>query len=101
MRVQQESCCWLLVVALFAVSSACARRTPRPNVLLVTIDTLRAVRLGCYGSPLSRTPRPDRMAAEGLRATNVPTVAPITFPAHTPIMPGLYPPAHGVRDNGA
>jgi arylsulfatase A-like enzyme/Tfp pilus assembly protein PilF len=82
--------------------SACARsEAPSPpNVLIVTIDTLRADRLGCYGYGLARTPVVDRLAAEGVRCTDAATSAPITLPAHSSIMTGLYPPAHGVRDNG-
>jgi arylsulfatase A-like enzyme/Tfp pilus assembly protein PilF len=77
----------------------CDRRE-RPNVLVVTIDTLRADRLGCYGFGLAHTPAIDRLAAEGVRCSDVATSAPITLPAHCSIMTGLYPPAHGVRDNG-
>src|SRR5262249_42787025 len=43
----------------------------------------------------------DRLASEGIRCTDDATAAPITMPAHTSILTGLYPPAHGVRDNGA
>jgi len=71
------------------------------NVLLVTLDTTRADRIGCYGFPLARTSRLDRLAREGVRATNAITAAPITLPAHSSILTGLYPPAHGVRDNGS
>jgi len=74
---------------------------PRPNVLLVTVDTCRADRLGCYGYGLARTPAIDALASEGVRCTNAVTTAPITLVAHASIMTGLLPPAHGVRDNGA
>jgi arylsulfatase A-like enzyme/Tfp pilus assembly protein PilF len=77
----------------------CDRRE-RPNVLVVTVDTLRADRLGCYGFGLAHTPAIDQLAAEGVRCSDVATSAPITLPAHCSIMTGLYPPAHGVRDNG-
>lgn len=93
------------LAGLLLFLSACGRMpTPRPdgpNVLLITVDTLRADHLGCYGYPGARTPRIDRLAAEGVRATDVTATAPITLPAHSSIMTGLYPPAHGVRDNGA
>ena len=69
-------------------------------MLVVTIDTLRADRLGCYGFGLAHTPAIDRLATEGVRCSDVATSAPITLPAHCSIMTGLYPPAHGVRDNG-
>ncbi len=84
---------------LLLLSSAC-HRDDRPNVLLVTVDTLRADRLGCYGFGLAHTPAVDRLAAEGVRCTDATAPAPITLPAHCSIMTGLYPPAHGVRDNG-
>lgn len=58
-------------------------------------------RIRCYGYPLARTSGVDRLAAGGVRCTNAATVAPITLPAHASILTGLYPPAHGVRDNGA
>jgi choline-sulfatase len=93
----------LLVVALAALALAaaagCARR-PRPNLLLVTLDTTRADRLGCYGFQLARTPALDRLAAEGVRCADAVSAAPITLPSHSTILTGLYPPAHGVRDNG-
>ena len=83
------------------MASGCDRAPARPNVLLVTIDTLRADRLGCYGFGLARTPAIDRLAHEGVRCTDAASVAPITMTSHSSILTGLYPPAHGVRDNGA
>ena len=87
------------VLLALAVMSACGGRA-HPNVLVVTVDTLRADRLGCYGFGLAQTPAVDRLAEEGVRCTDATTSAPITLPAHSSIMTGLYPPAHGVRDNG-
>jgi arylsulfatase A-like enzyme/Tfp pilus assembly protein PilF len=84
----------LLLLAL----GACSR--PAPNVLLVTLDTTRADHIGCYGFALARTPRLDHLAGEGVRCANAVTAAPITLPSHSTILTGLYPPAHGVRDNG-
>jgi arylsulfatase A-like enzyme len=71
----------------------------RPCILLVTVDTLRADALGCYGNATARTPRLDRLAAEGVRFTEVWTVCPLTLPAHATILTGLLPPEHGLRDN--
>jgi arylsulfatase A-like enzyme/Tfp pilus assembly protein PilF len=71
-----------------------------PNVLLVTIDTLRADRLGSYGYKLARTPVLDRLAAEGTRFADATTHAPLTYPAHAAILTGRYPGAFGIRANG-
>jgi arylsulfatase A-like enzyme/Tfp pilus assembly protein PilF len=70
------------------------------NLLLITLDTTRADRLGCYGYARARTPHLDRLAAEGVRFENALSPVPITLPAHASILTGLYPFAHGVRNNG-
>jgi arylsulfatase A-like enzyme/Flp pilus assembly protein TadD len=88
-----------LALCLALCLEACSRRPPA-NVLLVTLDTTRADHLGCYGFPLARTPAIDRLAAEGVRCADAVSAAPITLPSHSTILTGLYPPAHGVRDNG-
>jgi choline-sulfatase len=80
-------------------SAACARApaapSPQPNVLLVTIDTFRADRLGTGVAPAL-----DRLAASGLRFTTARAAVPLTLPSHTTILTGLLPPVHGVRENG-
>jgi arylsulfatase A-like enzyme/Tfp pilus assembly protein PilF len=68
------------------------------NVVLITIDTLRADRLSSFGSQVE-TPNLDRLAADGVLFTNASTTVPFTFPAHSSIMTGTYPPFHGVREN--
>ena len=70
------------------------------NVLLVTLDTTRADRLGCYGYRGANTARLDRLAAEGVRFENAFADAPITLPSHASLLTGLYPFEHGVRNNG-
>ncbi len=75
-------------------------RPPR-SLLLVTIDTLRADHLGCYGYKLASTPALDALAAGGVRFTEASSTAPLTFPSHTSIMTGTIPPFHGARDNGS
>ena len=75
-------------------------RGPRDNLLLITLDTTRADRLGSYGYSRARTPHLDRLAAEGVRFERALSPAPITLPAHASIFTGLYPFAHGVRNNG-
>ncbi|MFG0317311.1 MAG: sulfatase-like hydrolase/transferase [Planctomycetota bacterium JB042] len=71
------------------------------TVVLVTLDTTRADRLGAYGGDPTLTPRLDRLAAEGVRFERCLTTAPITLPAHASILSGLDPIAHGARVNGA
>jgi arylsulfatase A-like enzyme/Tfp pilus assembly protein PilF len=73
-------------------------RDANRNVLLVTIDTLRADALGSYGGPAA-TPNLDRLAAEGLRFTAAHAHSVVTLPSHTTILTGVYPFVHGVRDN--
>ena len=91
----------LLAAAWSVLLAAQAQAAPPPNVLLVTIDTLRADRLGTYGHRDASTPTLDALAAGGVRCDDTIAVAPITLPSHCSIMTGLLPPAHGVRDNGA
>jgi arylsulfatase A-like enzyme/Tfp pilus assembly protein PilF len=81
----------------FMVVSAIA--APRPNVVLITIDTLRPDHLGCYGYKLIKTPNIDQLAAEGVRFETVVAQVPLTLPSHCSIMTGTYPAYHGVRDN--
>ena len=68
------------------------------NVLLVTIDTLRADAMSSYGGPAS-TPNLDRLAAGGARFTFAHAHAVVTLPSHTTILTGQLPYEHGIRDN--
>ena len=70
------------------------------NVLLITIDTLRADRLHCYGFEEIRTPSIDGLAESGVLFTDATAHVPLTLPAHTGIMTGNFPSFHGVHDNG-
>ncbi len=71
------------------------------NVLLVTMDTTRADRIGCYGYERVRTPIIDGIADQGVLFENAYAQAVMTLPSHTSIMSGHVPPAHGVRINGS
>jgi choline-sulfatase len=71
----------------------------RLNLLLITIDTLRADHLGAYGSTAGATPVLDALASRGVRFDQVQTAAPLTAPSHATILTGRYPPSHGVRGN--
>ncbi|HEY7289839.1 MAG TPA: sulfatase-like hydrolase/transferase [Vicinamibacterales bacterium] len=96
---------WLGVAAAACVV-ACHGAPPSPilrtingqNVLLVTIDTLRADALGSYGGR-SATPALDRLAAEGVRFESAHAHAVVTLASHASILTGQYPYIHGIRDN--
>jgi choline-sulfatase len=99
-----------LVVAIssFAIV-ACRSETPKPlvqappparNLVLITVDTLRADRIGAYGYGAARTPAMDALAAQGVKFTRAYATAPITLPSHASLMTGRYPVGHGARHNG-
>ena len=69
-----------------------------PSVLLITVDTVRADHVGCYGAHNIKTPAMDALAAQGVRFDNALTPVPITLPAHAAILSGTYPMWNGVRD---
>ena len=71
------------------------------NVLLITLDTMRADRLGCYGYVKGSTPNLDALAQNGVRFTDAYAQVPLTLPSHCSIMTGTYPTSHGVRNNGS
>jgi arylsulfatase A-like enzyme/Flp pilus assembly protein TadD len=92
--------------ALAAILTGCARPHPArsakgANLLLITIDTVRADHIGVYGYRSAETPTLDRLAATGVRLADASSPAPLTAPAHASILTGLLPPHHGVRNNGA
>lgn len=74
-----------------------AGNAPRPNVLLVTIDTLRADQLGSYGHPFVKTPALDAFAAQGARFALHLVQEPQTNPSHCSMFTGMYPSSSGVR----
>src|SRR5205814_5971418 len=80
-------------------SSPAVRRERGLDVLLVTIDTLRADALGCYGNTGVETPWIDRLAGEGARFEQAHAQNVVTLPSHANILSGQYPLRHGVRDN--
>jgi choline-sulfatase len=100
----------LLCLILIAALAACTRQPPSParneaapvqrNVVIITIDTLRADHVGVYGYGAARTPVLDRLAREGVRYERAYATAPITLPSHASLMTGRYPPGHGARHNG-
>jgi arylsulfatase len=89
-------------IALLAAIAlaACAREAPaRPHILLITVDTLRADHLGCYGSDLDLTPNLDRLARESTRFSAAFTPAPFTLGAVSSMLTGLHPQELGIHSN--
>ena len=71
------------------------------NLVVVTLDTTRADRLGAYGhQTAAETPVFDRLAREGTLFEHAMASAPLTLPSHATMFTAQFPPAHGVRDNG-
>ncbi|HKZ31267.1 MAG TPA: sulfatase-like hydrolase/transferase, partial [Vicinamibacteria bacterium] len=93
----------LLALGLAAGLCACQRTPAAPkvarHVVIVTIDTLRADRLGCYGARDVKTPRLDHIAATGALAVEASAHVPLTRPSHVSLFTGLLPMEHAVRDN--
>lgn len=89
--------CVRYLLLCFLLLSAITTATP-PNVLLISVDTLRADHLGCYGSR-NKTPAFDALAARSVVFEQTISQVPLTLPSHTSILTGLYPDQHGVRNN--
>ncbi|HEY8716331.1 MAG TPA: sulfatase-like hydrolase/transferase [Candidatus Acidoferrum sp.] len=95
----------VLLLSFFAVLPTVARqREPAPaarrDVFLITIDTLRADHVHCYGYASGQTPGLDQLAKDGVRFAQAFTPSPITTPSHVSILTGLLPSAHGVVNFG-
>jgi choline-sulfatase len=90
---------WMVLVGPIGGVSLISPKRAR-NLLLVSLDTVRADHLGCYRYSAARTPSMDTLAQSGLRFERANTVAPLTLPAHSSLMTGTFPDWHGVRDNG-
>lgn len=109
-RTRRAAALFLAVglTAAAAVAFFLARRSPALspgrwkdlNVLVLTVDTLRADRLATYGFREIRTPAIDSLAASGVLFENCFATTPLTLPSHTSLFTGTYPLRHGVRDNG-
>jgi len=88
---------FLLVAAPLGAGQA-QKKATQPDVFLITIDTLRADHVHCYGYESIQTPALDAMAKDGIRFTQAYTPSPITNTSHTSILTGLLPSTHGVTD---
>jgi choline-sulfatase len=92
------------------MSAACSGATPpapppdapaiAASIVLLTIDTLRADRVGAYGWRAAHTPAIDALASQGAVFERAYATAPITVTSHASLLTGLYPPRHGARHNG-
>lgn len=104
--------CHLGAIAILTLCSwGCSSPTPAPeapakvsardvNCLLITIDTLRADHLSCYGSKKVKTPHMDALASLGVRFEQAIAQTPLTTPSHASILTGAYTLVHKIRDNG-
>jgi len=104
MRAKTSLQAIFVATAGLTIVAACSPDHPAPiyadsNVLLVTLDTLRADRLGTYGYLQGDTPHLDQLARDGIRFDQAISPMPMTLPAHASLMTALEPYEHGVRDN--
>ena len=91
----------LLVIVALGAPGCSGDPEARPNVLLITVDTLRSDRLGAYGYDRIRTPHIDRLAAEGALFENVIADTPWTTPSMSSVMTGTYATVHGFKSTNA
>src|SRR5690349_985567 len=96
-----RSLVFLWFVFCLGISSASGAPQASPNVVVITIDTLRADHLGCYGYRQIRTPNIDSLAATSARFERAYTPIPVTLPSHTVIFTGTYPMYSGIHDFAA
>lgn len=90
-------CVWIFC-GLFSAAAFAAAPGENPNVILITIDTLRADHVGIYGYAAAATPNLDALASTGTRFTHAYTPVPITLPAHASLLTGMFPMATGMHD---
>jgi arylsulfatase A-like enzyme len=85
---------------VLAVLAGCGRSGAPRGIVLLTLDTTRADRLGCYGYAAAETPNLDAMASRGVLFEEAMASVPTTLASHSTMFTGEYPPVHGVRYNG-
>jgi arylsulfatase A-like enzyme len=89
-----------LVSLVTSLASSCGPEPPPPNVVLLSLDTLRADHLGTYGYSRDTTPNLDRIAETGVVFLNNYAQAPNTAPSHTSLLSSLYPSVAGIWSHG-
>ena len=88
-----------LTLSAHSAQGLAQKKQDAVNVLLISIDTIRPDRLGCYSTKYLRTPHIEALAARGVVFERAFAHTPLTLPSHTNILLGITPPFHGVRDN--
>jgi choline-sulfatase len=96
-HLQLILCIVLAITHLQAAANGAPRKT-KPNVILITIDTVRADHLGCYGAKNIQTPTLDALGHDGVIFERAISQVPLTWPSHAAILTGLYPFQNGVQD---
>ncbi len=101
MRPNRLGFCLGLILSLISGSSMILAGTAAPpSVILISVDTLRADRLGCYGDRRQVTPHIDAIAQQGTLFSQVSSQVPLTLPSHVSLFTSTYPFFNGVQDNG-
>jgi arylsulfatase A-like enzyme/Tfp pilus assembly protein PilF len=91
----------LPLLTVLALAAGCSDDSvPVQGIVLITLDTTRADRLGCYGYQHGATPNLDALARDATVFREAVAPVPVTLPSHSTMFTGLYPPRHGVRYNG-
>ena len=91
--------CVAIIVSMVMFLTLRSGHTPL-NILVITLDTTRADRIGCYGYAEAETPHLDSLAQRGIVFERAYAPAPMTAPSHSSLFTGLWPPEHGVLTNG-
>jgi choline-sulfatase len=91
---------WRSLTSALVLCAPAMAGSSRPPVILISVDTLRADHLSCYGYSSMRTPNIDRLAQGGTLFGQASAQAPLTLPSHASLLTSLYPLSTGIRDNG-
>lgn len=94
-----KSILFLFAIIVLAVAAACSGKEEKPNILLITVDTLRRDHLSVMGYPRPTSPFIDKLANNGMMFSYVITPIPLTCGSHSSILTSLHPLTHGVRLN--
>ncbi|HZZ15467.1 MAG TPA: sulfatase, partial [Candidatus Sulfotelmatobacter sp.] len=97
-RYLQLFLCVVLGITHVQAAAGTPPRKTKPNVILITIDTVRADHVGCYGAKNIQTPTLDALGRDGVIFERAISQVPLTWPSHAAILTGLYPFQNGVQD---